>query len=1525
MAFLKNDKRIFFSILLVATLLFVRGEKQGFDKFSGDISAFPLELVTYFGKDIPKEVQLHLDEFIVFWNTSNYLNETHQKLIIQECNVLLEKKCLAVPHMSGFLSAVATFGKVNHPVGDFEVWLKGIRDAKELNSASASQIYKVITNTMVFLDSSNVVYRAAGHTWSAYPRVFKFVSGDNLVAAVSESEVECSSRTDSIYIKKTSGQMNLLTGLWVGKGGVVSWEKNGLKENVTSAKLHSYKIAFEQNGYTADSVEYTHAAYLKEKILGELSCKLEIGIPTNLLTYPRFKSYKQRYAISNIFENVNFDGGLEVKGASVIGYGSSENPVIVTIRRVGANGKPYNFIRAESRSVILKESELRASKSQLVIYIDRDSIYHSNIDLLYNNKTGETFLIPNNLILSKSPYYDSYHKMSFTSEQLYWKKSSDELVFSGGFGSSLNRSNFESQNFFNIDVFDNLMGRDEQHPVYALRNFAKKRAGVPLTAQAFANYLKKSVTETRALLMKMAQLGYVFYDVETEEVRFAPKLAEAIKARSKQIDYDVLQFVSETNGSRGNAVMSLSNYDLKIFGIENISVSDSQNVYIAPRGGNIIMKKNRNFTFDGGVQAGLFTFYGNSFAFDYSDFKFSMNKVDSLHIDVRTNQRDAMGQRILARVTSTLEGISGDLLIDKPNNKSGLELNPEYPIFQSSKESYVYYDAREIFNGIYKRKKFFFRLDPYTLDSLNQFEKADLKFKGLFESDDIFPPFEETLVVRPDNSLGFVHKTPAEGLRAYKGKGVFYQNIDMSNQGLIGKGELTYLTSRTTSPGFFFFPDSALAITDKFTLGEQLVGIQFPDVVGAGNRWKWMPRKDTMKIAQGEIPFAMFNSKSSLLGDLVLTPVGLIGNDTTIVENARLVARKYTYDARKFKTDTAQFNLFSRERNLAFASDSVKAVVDMDKREGTITKNGNFIRASLPEVKYNAFLDALVWHMDKYDFTMTASRPMPTEKISIVKRNQITVNDTIPKGALFVSSRADQDTLNFVAPLADYGIDSAIIKAQKVKYVLVADAQVKLGDGKLDIARGGLVQPVKKAEIFVDKVGKFHRLYDADVSILRGKDYKASGKYDYVDYKKNVQTFFFKEILVDKSLIETYANAVLTEPDTFKLSPEFDFQGDVNLRGKNHFLVFSGGVRPIHSCPGVVKSWLRFQTEINPDSVVIPFGTPTFDINQSPLFTGTYMASDSVHIFPGFLSYHKFFLGDPLVNTSGYLYYNKNAAKFVVTSPSLYGNSDTTGTQITLNRDFCMLEAEGPLSLAAKFGRMEINMAGKHVYNLEEDKAKLDVVMDMDFFFNQQSLQAMAADLNSMKDLAPIDMGRNNFVKGLQNIVGFTQSKRLLNEINLYGAITTLPPQLTHSIVLTDLVLEWNQETKSYISKGDIGIGILGGVQVHRKVKGFVEVVKRRSGDLFTLYLEPADGKYYLFAYIRGTMHVAGYSDAFVIPITSLSGSKRTQPGKRGQPHFNYVVTDRNVLGTARKRFAEIKEGVKAEGEAPADVDPNGE
>jgi hypothetical protein len=1505
----KKTKLLLFVVGLVASLMLVKAELIGFDKFSADPASFGPELLTYFGTDLQTEDKKNIEEFIVFWNTGTYLTDEEKKQIVVLANNFLERKLLAVPYMSNFLHTVLMFGKTNQPKDSFGAWLKGLANVKELVDASPSQLYHLFLNTQVLLDSSNVIFETPGHTWEIYPRSFKFVADKKLLVSVARGTLLCKTRVDTIQVKETMGNFNLLNGTWVGNSGLVTWERNGLAANEVYARLQRYTILFDRDGFTADTVAYFNRMYFKASLEGQLSLKIENGISGDLMTYPRFKTYKQRYSIANLYNNVNFDGGIEVKGARLLGFGSRENPVVVVFEKANANGKKFDFIKAVTRTVIIKKNELRASNAQVTINLKDDSLFHSNIDLIYNDAKQEVILVPNNVMISNSPYYDSYHKLSISTEQIGWKIGSDQLVVSGGFGVSLNRARFESENFFNIDYFDNLMGRDQQHPVFALRNFAKKMGDAPMTAQGFATFLRKNITETKMLLMNIAQMGYIFYDIEAEEITLTPKLREALKSRIGQIDYDVIRFASQTNGSTPNATIDLNNLDMKIFGIDNISVSDSQNVFIAPRGGVIVMKKNRDFSFDGQVQAGFFTFFGNGFTFNYDDFKFELNKVDSLNIDVRTNTRDALGRRMLARVGNTLESISGNLLIDEPNNKSGLKHNSQYPIFQSTQESYVYYDSPAIYNGVFNRKKFFFRIYPYTIDSLNQFEKADLKFTGQFESDDIFPPFEETLVVRPDNSLGFVHKTSQEGLRAYKGKGVFYENLDMSNHGLIGKGALTYLTSRTTSPGFFFFPDSMVAITHQFSLGEQVSGIQFPQVTGVGNKQKWYPRKDTMLIYNGEKPFTMFNGLSTLVGDLVLTPIGLIGNGTTKVENGQLVAKRYAYDARKFKSDTTDITIFNREQVTAFAADSVKAMVDMDRREGRFSKNGAFIQASLPEAKYTSFLDELVWHMNSYELSMTASRAMPLEKISIVKRNQVTPNDTVSTGALFVSNRADQDTLNFVAPMATYSIDSATIAAAKVKYILVADAQIMLDEGLVNVKRGGLFQPFHKGEIFVDRRSHFHRIYDADVSVVRGMDYKASGKYDYVDEDKNVETIFFQDVNVDKSKIETYAKATLTEPDTFKLSPHFDFVGSVDLRGQNHYLVFSGGVRPIHDCPGIVKSWLRFKTQIDPDSVVIPFGTPVFDINQSPLFTGTYLASDSVHIFPGFLSYHKFFMGDPWITTSGYLYYQKMQHRFIVTSPEMYGHADTTGNVIMLNKDFCMLEGSGKLSLASNFGRMEVDMAGTHAFNLEANKAKMDVVMTMDFFFNQPALLALATDLNTTDGLKPVDMSRKSFIIGLENLVGYRESQILLNEINLYGKVTTIPAALNHTIVLTDLTLEWNQDTKSFISKGDIGIGIVGGVQVHKKVKGFVEVVKRRSGDLFTLYIEPAEGKYFLFSFIRGTMHATGYSDAFVVPIRNESSGKRTQKGKRGIPHYNYVLTDRNVLGAARKRFAEIQQG----------------
>ncbi|HCY01081.1 MAG TPA: hypothetical protein DG754_13160, partial [Bacteroidales bacterium] len=73
-----------------------------------------------------------------------------------------------------------------------------------------------------------------------------------------------------------------------------------------------------------------------------------------------------------------------------------------------------------------------------------------------------------------------------------------------------------------------------------------------------------------------------------------------------------------------NAVLNLNTLEMAIKGVENVSVSDSQNVFIYPARRELILKKNRNFAFDGVIVAGLLAFSGEDFNFDYTNFSLQL-------------------------------------------------------------------------------------------------------------------------------------------------------------------------------------------------------------------------------------------------------------------------------------------------------------------------------------------------------------------------------------------------------------------------------------------------------------------------------------------------------------------------------------------------------------------------------------------------------------------------------------------------------------------------------------------------------------------------------------------------------------------------------------------------------------------------------------------------------------------------------------------------------------------------------------
>jgi hypothetical protein len=1147
-----------------------------------------------------------------------------------------------------------------------------------------------------------------------------------------------------------------------------------------------------------------------------------------------------------------------------------------------------------------------------VFRIDKDSLYHTGLYFSYDDNSGVITISPTNMLTTQSPIQSTYHNFSLTFGQLQWKKGEDEMIFSAPIGSSQSRAIFESNNFFNENEFDNLMGRDEQHPLFAVANYTRSIKTKEFKVDEFARFIRKNNEQTRVHILRLAMLGYVLYDAESGVVRTLSKLYDAIRARGKFIDYDVLKFSSNVS-SGANATLNLSSLEMAIRGVENVSISDSQNVFIYPSRKEIILKKNRSFVFDGIVRAGVFTIHGKKFSFNYEQFKINSNNIDSLNLDYQSKDIDYYGKKILKRVTSTLEVISGEIDIDKPNNKSGLEKNEEYPIFKSTSNAYVYYDDKTTFNGVYKRDKFYFKIDPFTFTGINNFDNKSLNFTGVFHSADIFAPIKDTLILRPDNSLGFRRVFPAEGYAVYKGKGRFYNRIDLSNVGLRGEGKIAYITTTTTADEIFFFPDSMSTKSKQFSIARQDAGITYPEVIGNEHRIKWYPYKDQLLVSKGKDPFLMFGNQTKLTGNIKVEPLGLIGDGLIDMGKAKLQSNKYEFNAFDFKTDLASisFNIVNKE-DIGFASPQVKANINFNSQTGEFSKVGDRIFASINPLLYNAYLNGFIWEMGNNELTINTPSPLKANAIQNFYVSGMPKRDSLLSGTLFYSFHQDEDSLFFFSSKAKYNLNQPNIKADSVKSLRIADAIVYPYQQKVEVDIQKRMVPLIKSKIVANSIQKKHLVYDAGVKIVSRKKYLASGTINYVD--ENNTFFPLKLDKIEPDLQgNTYAQTNINEVDSFKLSPQIGFIGNVEIFAQNPLWLFNGGARPIHSCIQSRSSNVQFKSFIDPKNIFIPVSAQPQNVNQNYLISGSIVKVDSIHLYPGFLSGRKEYNDNILVKSEGYLHFNKSRGRFMIGSKEKILNPDTTGNLIGLSKELCMLFSEGQVDLPINLGQIKHSASGNLSHILADTTTlTLDLVLSLDFHFNEQSLAAMSADFIAQPVQSGSDLNRIVYKKYLNQKLGSQEAKKAINQISLFGKLTDYPKELQNTINFSDIKMRWDQKNTSFVSYGKIGVGSIGNVQINKKVDGFVELLKRNTGDWMMIYLQLSPEKYYVFYFVRGSLLVSSHDPLFTDPIKAMKAKDRTVKVKLGQIPYNFVVGTRRELQLAKERYNQLL-GIKTE------------
>jgi len=1479
-------------IILVVSCTIVHSQTKS--AFSGDPTKFRTELKAFMGPNLNPEQLANLNKFLVRWDSTAFSNEIKEK-IINISSQLSARQMRPAPHFNDFLVTLNYLIDYNRDIPFATIWLKGVSEIAFSQKFTNDNIDKYFKSSSSMI-KENVLFESGSVKWKVKNNTLKFLHDTAIYVSLSDATLTCYSQKDSTEIYNVTGVYFPETQQFKGTRGVVTWEKAGYSRKDVFAELTDYYISMTKSSFTVDSARLTHNIYFKEPVLGSLEDRAISFTSREKANYPRFETYTKEFKIKNIYKGVNYEGGLNFEGANVKGTGKNAFPAKITLFR-----NDTLYLKISSKEFLFSKTGLTSQEAAMSLYLDKDSIYHTNLGFSYFTETRQVNLFHTNNPVSKSPYYDSFHNLDMYFEYLSWNMNDSKIILSRARGASLGRAQFESASFFNSEYFLQLMGLDDYHPLNRLTKFAEWFYSQTFPVSEFAKWLDKSVESVTGLCIDMAIKGFVFYDRVNNEVTIKKKTKDFLDSYGKKKDYDILNILSETKAPVDNAILNMKNFRLTVNGVTSVLLSDSQKVAIYPYEKQLVIGKNRSINFDGIVEAGLFTVYGHEFSFSYDTFKIRLQKIDSIKISVETEKKDKLGNPIIKNVDNLIQLGAAELYIDNPDNKSGLKSLKQYPIINATTYSYIFYDKIPGLEGVYKQKDFFFKVDPFTYENIDHYTNQDMNLSGEFAGGNILKPMRQYLVIQENNSLGFNMTIPPEGIEVYGNRGILYESLSLSNKGLIGSGTLKHLTSTSKSEEFKFFPDSMITRASTFNLEKDGSGL-YPILSGQDVAIKWLTQKDEW-IATNSTgkTFNMFGNGTMLDGKLSLSPAKLNGTGIISMPDSRITSNLFSFTSNAIKADTADYNLKSTTTSgYSFIAENANTEIDFDTKLTHFRLNTDSSVVKFPEIQYICTMTDFTYNMEDRVLNMEQKGKSSTALLTVDKLLKLDFAQ-LDKPTFFATNNLS-DTVAFTSWKGSYHLDQEYIEAENINYIHSADALIQPENGKIVINRRAKIQQMQNAIIAVNNK---HILHSAKIDIESTKRYTGSAIYDYIDENKAIQFINFPVLAVDTST--TNARGYIPASQKFMLSPAFSFAGDVALSARADLLTFTGAAGVLHNCSTIKSYNIKFKSTIDPKNVMIPVSDKPRDINDNLVFSGSYINTDSIHIYPTFLSEQKSWADVALVNSNGWLYYEKSKGRYLIASREKLADPALPGNLIAFDKNFCVLSGEGNINLGAKLDLVKFTSSGKVIHALDSGKIDINAILALDFHFSAEALRVMADEIRLMPSLKPVNLNTDLNNKGMKDLLGENVAAQLKEEMDLFGSTKNLPKEFTFELLLNDVKLFWNEATSSFRSRGKIGIGFIGPQPVNVYVDGYIEIQRRRSGDMIDIYLKADQATWYYFSYFKGVMMTQSGNNNYNTIIAKTKLNERKHSESTTKVPYTYMIAVEDRLGKFLQRMSDDK------------------
>ncbi|MFN4083007.1 MAG: hypothetical protein ACK4K9_05190 [Bacteroidia bacterium] len=1434
------------------------------NSFSFDPNVFIEEFEIYM-KSGNSNIKQMAEEFSGYYNAGKF-NQAQKLQIIKLCNQMLNSNCQLTPDFEGYLKTINAL-VTNNFMPKFDGWHKTLSAALSTSKENFQKFLNVSKNVF----AENILLKVGGFTWITDAKDVDLIVEKEPLFLFKKLNLYCFTPGDTFDIINTSGRFFPASNHWVGKGGKVDWSRVGIDTSKVFAMLGNYKIDLSDGNLEADSALFTNKELNAKPLLGKLIDKPLGQSQGDKSTYPQFESYYNAFA-GVTYGKAKFMGGFGMRGALVQGKGTTENKAELWF---SFKNKP--FLRVKSVEFFVRESKITVNKAEVTIFLDKDSIYHPQLSFTYYiNEDKINLYRDNKLGIASAPFIDYYHNLEFYVDEIKWDLNSPKIIFDNIAGDR--PAKFESINYFRDHIYEKIGGMLDYNPLQRIKTYCENNKTKSFHIESYAKAFKSNKSDIKIQMIDLNDKGFVTYNPETEKVVIKQKLIDYVNAHHGRTDYDAISFNSIIS-SLPNAHLSLINYDLVIQGVPVFAFSDSQNVKIIPKDQVITIKKNRGMDFSGKLKAGMVDFYGNNFSFDYNSFKIRLNNIDSLKF---LYYDDSLQQIMHAK--SVLQNVYGTLEIDYPYNKSSRRKYPGYPIFTSDVGSKVFYDYPTTQKGVYDRRRFYFDVDPFTIDSLSELNLYTLNLAGNFVSGGILPEFKHEIYMQPDKSLGFyIPNDSTKSYTLYGGKGSAKMGLSLSNKGLIGDGTLSYLASKTHSTEFVFLLDSMNSNSYMFENDRTSL---FPTIIKSKNVYNhWIPYQDTMFITNKGEPIQVAYDRARLSGTIILTPKAMKAKGKFDIEDGELLADLYELKPAEILSDDAIF----RQRHprdttqIAFETGKVKAYVNLD------TKIADFTYNNYPAINNTFILNNYVGQFKQLRWNMiprTLEFKGPSEKQQ-------------PGAASYLlSTRPSQDSLKFNTTNVMLALGDYVMKCEGIPFITIADSRVMPDSGKAVIRENAEMDMLFNAKIQSDTINKYHRLDKVTIKINGRTDCRGAGNYYYLDKNKKEQVFYMEEIYVaNKKHLE--GKSLIPDSINFHVGPKLGFRGNTFFKSPDKNLEYNGFFKAEHEMPYPRTDWFRAASPINPDSIFILVGQPLTNLARQALHNGFFISNDSTHVYPAFFSRKRNTSDPELIKAEGVLTFNDKFEEFQLGSTEKIYNISKKGNFMAFNIPKKTVYAEGKFNLGFNTEGFKINSAGYASFSLADTTFGMRQLMTIDMLLPDAALKIMYDSINENSAKASNQFYDNKVLRiGMHELVDEKTEKKLSETIGDELSGKNIE-QLQKSFLITDVVLAWSQPTRSLISVGEIGIRSMDKFLVERKVRAKIEILKKRSGDEFTFYIEPMEGGWYYFKYQRGVMAVLASDPIFNEIIKN--GSDKISKQKEDYKLRQASIAERNKFARAMK------------------------